>query len=95
MVGVNEYVSESGEPRNLLKVDPELEKGQIEFVRSVREKRNNSEVNKRLKQLKEAANSDKNMIPVVIDCVESLATVGEICGVLREIWGEYKESLVL
>jgi len=95
VVGVNEYVSDSGEPQNLLKVDPELEKGQIEFVRSVREKRNNSEVNKRLNQLKEAANSDKNMIPVVIDCVESMVTVGEICGVLRDIWGEYKENLVL
>jgi len=95
VVGVNEYVSDSGEPQNLLKVDPELEKGQIDFVRSIRAKRNNSEVEKRLSQLKETANSDKNMIPVVIDCVESLVTVGEICGVLREIWGEYKENLVL
>ncbi|UCE66661.1 MAG: methylmalonyl-CoA mutase family protein [Candidatus Zixiibacteriota bacterium] len=95
VVGVNEFISDSEEPQNLLKVDPELEKKQIEFVKSIRKKRNSSEVGKRLEELKNTANSDKNIIPVVIDCVESMVTVGEICGVLREIWGEYKENLVL
>ena len=95
VVGVNEFVSVSEEHRDILKVDPELEKGQIEFVKSVREKRDSSEVAKRLEELKEAAQSDKNIIPVVIDCVESMVTIGEICDVLREIWGEYKENLTL
>jgi len=95
VVGVNEYVSDDQEYRDILKVDPGLERGQIEFVKSIREKRNSGEVARRLEELKEAANSDKNIIPVVIDCVESMVTVGEICDVLREIWGEYKENLLL
>jgi methylmalonyl-CoA mutase N-terminal domain/subunit len=95
VVGVNEYVSEGDEYRDILKVDPDLEKGQIEFVKSIKEKRDPIRVGKRLEELRETVNSDNNIMPVVIDCVESLVTVGEICDVLREIWGEYKENLIL
>jgi methylmalonyl-CoA mutase N-terminal domain/subunit len=95
VVGVNEYVSESEEVRDILKFDPDLEKDQIEFVKSIKEKRDQSRIAKHLEELKEIANSDKNIMPVVIDCVESMVTLGEICGVLREIWGEYKENLIL
>ncbi|UCC80762.1 MAG: methylmalonyl-CoA mutase [Candidatus Zixiibacteriota bacterium] len=95
VVGVNEYVSDDQEYRDILKVDPHLERGQIEFVKSIKEKRDRSLVAKRLDELKKTADSDKNIMPVVIDCAESMVTVGEICGVLREIWGEYKENLIL
>jgi len=95
VVGVNEFVSGSEEPRDLSKVDQELERNQIEFVRSVRKNRDSSKVPSCLEDLRKTANSEKNIMPVVIDCVESMATVGEICEVLRDVWGEYKENLVL
>lgn len=95
VVGVNEYSSAANEPGNILAVDPELEKGQIEFLKSVREKRDAGRIERLLTKLREAAGSDDNIVPVVIDCVESMVTVGEICQTLREIWGEYKENVVL
>jgi methylmalonyl-CoA mutase N-terminal domain/subunit len=95
VVGVNDFTGESELPQTVLKVDPELEKSQIEFVKSVREKRDSALADDRLKELKKAANSEQNIIPVVIKCVESMVTLGEICGLLRETWGEYKENVVL
>ncbi len=95
VVGVNDFTGESELPQSVLKVDPELEKSQIGFTKSVREKRDSVLVDKRLKELKEAAHSEQNIIPVVVKCVESMVTLGEICGILRETWGEYKENVVL
>jgi len=95
VVGVNEYATGLQEPQRILKVDPELENEQINFVRSVREKRDGAVVRKRLEELRRAALCDANIMPVVIDCVESMVTVGEICDVLRGVWGEYKENVVL
>ena len=76
-------------------VDTNLEKDQIEFLKSVKERRDSKKVAKHLSKLREIAGSDANIIPTVIDCVESMVTVGEICQVLREMWGEYKENVVL
>ena len=94
VVGVNDFIGESELPQSVLKVDPELEKSQIGFTKSVKEKRDSVLADKRLKELKEAAQSEKNIIPVVVKCVESSLTLGEICGILRETWGEYKENVV-
>jgi methylmalonyl-CoA mutase N-terminal domain/subunit len=95
VVGVNQYSSQADEPRKVLEVDTNLEKGQIEYLKSVKERRDSKIVDKQLSKLRETAGSDGNIIPVVIDCVESMVTVGEICQTLREIWGEYKENVVL
>lgn len=95
VVGVNDFTGESENPQSVLKVDSQLEKKQIERIKSVREKRDSVLADKQLKELKKAANSEQNIIPVVINCVESMVTLGEICGILRETWGEYKENVVL
>ncbi|MEE9554041.1 MAG: methylmalonyl-CoA mutase family protein [candidate division Zixibacteria bacterium] len=95
VVGVNDYVTGDGEPRKILKVDPKLEKKQIEFVKSVRESRDARLAEKRLEELQQAAISETNIMPVIVDCVESMVTVGEICDVLRGVYGEYKENVVL
>jgi len=95
VVGVNDFVTGESDPQKILKVDPQLEKEQIGFVRSVREKRDQKAVVKNLDSLNEAASNGNNVMPAVIECVESMATVGEICDVLRGIWGEYKENVVL
>lgn len=95
VVGVNEYSSETNELRKILKVDPKLEKEQVEFVKSVRQGRDNKLAEKRLEELRQAAINETNIMPVVVDCVESMVTVGEICDVLRDVFGEYKENVVL
>ena len=95
VVGVNRYESEIDIPIETIKVDPTLEKKQIEFLHSIRKKRNQNAVAQNLSRLHETANSDGNIIPIVINCVESLATIGEICDVLRRVWGEYKENVIL
>jgi methylmalonyl-CoA mutase N-terminal domain/subunit len=95
VVGVNDYLSESAQPLAVLKVDPLLERKQIEFLNSVRRGRNQKEVSSRLARLEDASKNDRNVLPAVVDCVESLVTVGEICDTLRKVWGEYKENVTI
>jgi methylmalonyl-CoA mutase N-terminal domain/subunit len=95
VVGVNDFITESSETHTLLKVDPKLEKEQVAFLNSVKKSRDNKIVSANLKKLREVASNDDNIMPIVIDCVESMITIGEICGVLRDVWGEYKENIIL
>jgi methylmalonyl-CoA mutase N-terminal domain/subunit len=93
VVGVNAYQSDSPPPTNILKVDPVLEKHQIEFLNSIKEKR--GDISSKLDTLRETAGNNRNIMPVVVECVESLVTLGEICDVLRSVWGEYRENVTL
>jgi methylmalonyl-CoA mutase N-terminal domain/subunit len=93
VVGVNDYQSEAEEPRNILKVDPKLEEKQIAFLKSVRE--NRGDTSGPLARLRESACNNRNVMPDVLECVEAMASVGEICAVLREVLGEYKENVTL
>ena len=95
VVGVNRYVGEIEIPVETLKVDPSLEAKQIEFLHSIKVGRNGNLVLQNLSKLQEAARTSQNVMPIVIECVESLATVGEICDILRSEWGEYKENVTL
>jgi methylmalonyl-CoA mutase, N-terminal domain len=93
IVGVNTYQSNSSVPENILKVDPRLERQQIEYLHSVKEKR--GDISSKLLMLRETAQDGRNIMPVVVDCVESFVTLGEICDILRSVWGEYKENVTL
>ncbi len=96
VVGVNKYATEEAPPKDLLKVDPELQKLQIEKLARVKKERDNQAVQKALQALKEgAAKPDVNLMPLIVESVRHYATLGEICGVLRDEFGEYKESIVL
>jgi len=97
IVGVNKFRIEE-EPKDLeiLKVKPEVRIKQIEKLQEVKKNRNNSAVEEKLKQLKACAeNENKNLMPPIIEAVKEYATIGEICGVLREVFGEYKENIVI
>jgi len=61
-------------------------------VRALRERRDTQLVTAALAKLKQAATTDENLLPRILECVESYATVGEISNTLREIWGEYRET---
>ena len=93
IVGVNRYVSETPPIGGLLKVDPELARHQIERLRQLRQDRDNAVVQKSLANLAEVARSDDNTVPVILECVESYCTLGEICSVFRDIFGEQREFM--
>ena len=93
IVGVNKFVVEEEEMPEILKINPEIEKNQIQFLRKIKAERDNSLVNEKLKLLKEAAQGDANLMPFIIDAVRVYASIGEICNTLREVFGEYRESI--
>ena len=95
VVGVNKFVDEDDNPGELLKLNEQIQSHQIEFLNKVRAQRNREEVNQKLSALKTAADSDANLIPFIIDVVKSYASIGEICNSMRQVFGEYKERVVI
>lgn len=95
VVGVNSFEVKEQPLEGLLKVDPSVEKAQVKKIRDVRESRDNGAVEDRLRHLAAAANTSDNLMPYILDAVRSYATLGEICGVLRENFGEYIPNTVL
>jgi len=95
IVGVNEYKTEETYPIPILRVDPKVEEEQVIRLQKLRRERDNRKVKEVLEKLHYAAEKDENLMPIIIDAVKAYATLGEICGVLREVYGEYKELIVI
>ncbi len=95
VVGVNKFQIKEESPKGLLKVDPEVERFQVEKLRELKETRNNQKAKANLDTLERAAQTETNLMPYILDCVKSYITLGEICNVLRSVFGEYKESVKL
>jgi methylmalonyl-CoA mutase N-terminal domain/subunit len=95
VVGVNRYTDEAGAAVPLLRIDPEIERGQVERLRQLRAKRDSARVAVSLARVEEAARSDRNLMPAILDAVKAYATVGEISDALRRVFGEYQESVVI
>ena len=93
IVGVNEFEISEEAPIEILKVDEAVEKKQIEALKKLRKERNNREVKSALEKLKETAKGTDNLMYPIIDTVKTYATLGEICDVLREVFGEYMEPV--
>jgi methylmalonyl-CoA mutase N-terminal domain/subunit len=91
IVGVNEFRTDEEEQPEILRVRPEVVRRQIERLNRVRAERDNARVENVLATLDSAARSDANLMPLLIECVESYFTIGEICGVLRGVFGEQRE----
>ena len=91
VVGVNEFVSDSGVPTDILRVDERVGAAQIERLRQIRRSRDGRRVERALVLLRDAASGTENLIPRIQECVEAYASVGEISDALRSVWGEYKE----
>jgi len=95
VVGVNKFVSPYPEITGLLRVDPAEAEKQKQRLISLKARRDNEKVNQAMNRLKEVASGEENAIPAIIDCVEAYATLGEVCNVLRGIFGEQEEILVI
>jgi methylmalonyl-CoA mutase N-terminal domain/subunit len=91
IVGVNRFQDEGKpQPLQLYRADPEAENAQVRSLESLRRERDNQAVSGALKRLRDAALGDDNLLPPIVQAVKAYATVGEVCGVLREVFGEYK-----
>jgi len=92
IVGVNDYILDEPLKIELLKMDPEGEKRQIARLKKLRSERDNKKAIKLLETLKSKADGQENLMPYIIECVRAYCTLGEITGVFREVFGEYKEE---
>jgi methylmalonyl-CoA mutase N-terminal domain/subunit len=91
VVGVNRFQVEEEKPTNLLRVDPAVRISQIEKLKKVKSERDEEAVKKSLAQLKQAAEGSANLLPPIFEAVKAYATLGEICDVMREVFGEYQQ----
>lgn len=95
VVGLNDFLSEEEAPMKLLQIDPAVEKKLVERLKAIEQKRKSAKVGETLNMLRRAADEeDVNLMPLILQAVKEYATLGEICGVLREVFGEYKPPSV-
>jgi len=94
IVGVNKYKMDEPIEIPILKMDEKGEERQINRLKKLRNDRDKTKFEKNLNKLRKAAEGDENLMPYILDCVHSYATLGETCGVLREVFGEYKEPAI-
>jgi methylmalonyl-CoA mutase N-terminal domain/subunit len=92
VVGVNEYVTDEVDDVEILRVDPESEREQVERLKKFKADRDADAVQKRLEDLREVARGDGNLLHPMRDALKEHATIGEVCGVMREEFGEYSEA---
>jgi methylmalonyl-CoA mutase N-terminal domain/subunit len=90
VVGMNAFQVEEKQHLDRLEVNPALEMAQRERLQALRQRRNGTRVAELLGQLEAAARGNDNLMPIFIECVENDVTLGEICGTLRDLWGEYQ-----
>ena len=91
VVGLNRFQVEEGRPTNLLRVNPAVREAQAEKLKRLREERDSEGVEQALERLKRTAEGSGNLMPSVFDSVKAYATLGEICDVLRGVFGEYQQ----
>lgn len=95
IVGVNKYQIDEDAPKGLLRVDPMVGERQKEKIKALKKKRNNEKVEETLETLRNICRSDENIMPAILDAVMEYATLGEVCGVMREEFGEYKQIVMI
>ena len=93
VVGVNQYIADTEPMGNLLRVNAEAAQEQISRLQKLRQERDGSQVQATLSRLDQVARSDANTVPAILECVESSCTLGEICQVFRNVFGEQQSSL--
>jgi len=89
IVGLNEFTSEDPGEERIQTVDPKMMTHQIKILKALKQKRNNTSVERLLHQLQQEAEQGSNLLPPILSCVEAYATVGEISEALRNVFGTY------
>ena len=91
IVGVNRFSSETPPVEGLLRVDAEAAQGQIKRLERLRRERDDAQVRATLTSLESVARGDENTVPAILECVEAYCTLGEICQVFRDVFGEQQQ----
>ncbi len=95
IVGINKYQLEQPLTIPLLRMDPEGYERQVDRLNKVKRERDNDELRRRLDYLRQAAEGTENLMTYILDAVRAYGTLGEICGALREVFGEYREPVII
>lgn len=95
VVGINKFVEKEEHKGKILKIDEKIQNDQIQFLNKTRSSRNQREVEEKLAALKTAAEGTSNLMPFILDAVKVYASIGEICNTMRNVFGEYKEQVVI
>jgi len=95
VIGLNRFQVEEGKPTNLLRVDPAVRVSQVERLQKLRSARDASAVETALAGLRKGAEGNENLMPLIFEAVKAYATLGEICDVLRDVFGEYRAASTL
>jgi methylmalonyl-CoA mutase N-terminal domain/subunit len=90
VVGVNRYVEEDAEVEEILRVDPEAERAQVERLKAFKDGRDQALARTRLEELQAACRGDENLLPPIRAALKDSCSLGEVCGAMREIFGEYR-----
>jgi methylmalonyl-CoA mutase, N-terminal domain len=94
IVGVNRYQQADDAELEILRIDPALETEQIERVKALRGRRDSAAAEATLARLRQGAEGDENLMPLIVDAARAYVTMGEMCDVLREVWGTWRETPV-
>ncbi|MGD2205472.1 MAG: methylmalonyl-CoA mutase family protein [Anaerolineae bacterium] len=94
IVGINRYEVEEELELDLLRVDPAVGERQAARLQALRARRDAETVSAALSRLEQSARGDENLLPLILNAVEAYATLGEICGVMRRVFGEYQASIL-
>lgn len=89
VVGVNKFMVKENEKVEILSIDPQVERNQVQKLKAFKEGRDQEKVKTMLQKVKESAQKDENLLPIFVEAVKCGLTVGEISNALREVWGEY------
>jgi methylmalonyl-CoA mutase N-terminal domain/subunit len=95
VVGVNDFIADEERQIPTLRIDPEIEHSQVARLNALRAKRDQPRAKSALAELERRAATTENLLPAILNAVESHATVGEISDTLRRVFGEYQESVVI
>ena len=90
IVGVNKYVTDQVDDVEILKIDPETERRQVERLKRFKESRDQAAVDSRLDELRQVAEGDGNLLYPIKDALRDGASIGEVCGAMRDVFGEYR-----
>jgi methylmalonyl-CoA mutase N-terminal domain/subunit len=90
VVGVNKYEEEDIEVEDILRIDPDSERDQLERLKAFKQNRDQELADKRLEELREAARGDENLMGPIRAALKDSCSVGEVCGAMRDVFGEYQ-----
>jgi methylmalonyl-CoA mutase, N-terminal domain len=92
VVGVNKFVEDTPEVPDILRVDPESERQQVERLRAFKEDREAAVIERRLEEVRSAARGTENLLPVLRAALKDRCSLGEVCGAMRDVFGEYQPT---